>query len=82
MDSNDDILFLVADLLCGFLVRCFQKINNELELSDIEKDVMRHLFVLHDEMHTWDYVFPEILVVKYLKAIGLSVKEPPQWTIV
>ncbi|WP_099204957.1 DUF3800 domain-containing protein [Scatolibacter rhodanostii] len=72
VDSKDELLVQISDLLCGFLLRCFQKIDKEVDLIESEKEIMRQLSVLHDEMHTWDFVFPEKLIVKYLKAIGLN----------
>lgn len=75
-DSKDILLLQIADLLCGFLLRCFQKVDKNITLTAIEKEIMQHLFVLHDEMFTWDYIFPEDMITKYLNVIGLNVSDP------
>jgi hypothetical protein len=76
MDSKYNLLIQIADLLCGFLLRCFQKIEKNIALTVIEKEIMKDIFVLHEEMFTWDYIFPEELIVKYLRAIGLDPADP------
>lgn len=75
-DSKDDILIQIADLLCGFLLKSFLKADKEIPFDDKEKEIMQHLFVLHDEFKTWDYVLPDKQIVKYLNAIGINATEP------
>lgn len=77
VDSKDNLLIQISDLLCGFLLRCFQKVDKDTMLSANEKEIMQQLFVLHDELFSWSFIFPEKLTMQYLKSIELSEKEPP-----
>lgn len=71
-DSKTIKLIQVSDLLCGFISRCFLKIDNEEQLDDIEKEIMQLMFELHDEYHTWDYIFSKKFLLKYCRAIDIG----------
>lgn len=78
VDSKDSVLVQISDLLCGFIASCFKKIEKGSCLDENEKQVLKDLFVLHDECFCWDFVLSDALIAKYLQYLGFtSIQESP-----
>jgi len=71
-DSKNSRIIQVADLLCGFIYKCFFKINNDAELDDIESKIMKSMFVSRGTPFIWDSIFSEGLLTKVCNAIGCN----------
>lgn len=67
--SEDEIFIQMSDLLCGFVYRVFQKVNKKVRLNDIEINLLKGFFVLHDTLHTWDYCAPNSFIQHFMEVI-------------
>ena len=77
VDSKDEFFVQTADLLCGFTVSCFKKIENGTKLDEYEKEFMQNIFVLHDSLYTWDFILSDSTINKYFNSIDLTLTTTP-----